>query len=298
MRTNKKNIIITLTLILALIVLSVYFIKFNSLKSINKDDLNVSKYIECVDKVSGNSVQVNWKYVAAIAGALSDNKLYKVKDNDIEMISEMFINKEEQKLNSLSSVLSDLKLSNKKIERVYKYIDDLQNYGTKPSRLHKDGEYMKFINDIKESAIYNYRQYKILPSITIAQAILESNWGKSNLSKNFNNLFGIKADKYWKGEYVTLETKEYNNTIINDKFRKYNDKNESIKDHAKFLAENKRYKENGVFESNTYIYQAKALEKSGYSTASNENGELIYANMLIDLIKQYNLQLIDSEMQI
>lgn len=293
MRMNKKNIIISLTLI----ILSGYFIKFNSLKSINKKDLNVSKYIECVDKVSGNNVQINWKYVAAIAGVLSDNNFNKVKDSDIELISEMFINKENQKLNSLNYLLSELKLSNKKIERVEKYINDLQDHGIKPSRLHKDGEYMKFINNIKESAIYNYRQYKILPSITIAQAILESNWGKSILSKDFNNLFGIKADKNWKGEYVTLETKEYNNTVINDKFRKYKDKNKSIKDHAKFLDENKRYKENGVFESNTYIYQAKALEKSGYSTVSNDKGELIYADMLIDLIRQYNLQLIDSEVQ-
>lgn len=293
MKINKKNIIISLTLI----ILSVYFIKFNSLKSLNKNDLNVLKYIECVDKVSGNKVQINWKYVAAIVGVLSDNKFNKVKDSDIEQISKMFINEHDKKLNNLSDVLSKLKLSNKKIERVYKYIDDLQNHGTKPSRLHKDGEYMKFINNIKESAIYNYKKYKILPSITISQAILESNWGKSILSKGFNNLFGIKADKSWTGEYVTLETKEYSSTVINDKFRKYKDKSESIEDHAKFLVENKRYKENGVFESNTYTYQAKALEKSGYSTVSNENGELIYADMLIELIKQYNLQLIDSEIQ-
>ena len=83
----------------------------------------------------------------------------------------------------------------------------------------------------------------------------------------------------------------------NSKFRRYNDKGESIKDHAEFLSKNKRYRENGVFDSNTYIYQAKALEKAGYSTAIDENGNKVYAERLINLIRQYNLQLIDSEAQ-
>ncbi len=52
-----------------------------------------------------------------------------------------------------------------------------------------------------------------------------------------------------------------------------------------------------MFSSNTYIYQAQALENAGYSTVANKKGELTYADMLINLIKQYNLQLIDSEVQ-
>ena len=131
---------------------------------------------------------------------------------------------------------------------------------------------MKFIDEIKTEAIQNYKDYKILPSITIAQAIIESSWGKSTLAKQYSNLFGIKADAYWKGKSVTLETKEHLDT-------------------------NKRYKNNGVFDAKTYIYQAKALEKAGYSTAKDENGNSIYAARLIELIQQYNLQLIDSEIQ-
>ncbi|MGL5714557.1 MAG: glucosaminidase domain-containing protein [Paraclostridium sp.] len=108
----------------------------------------------------------------------------------------------------------------------------------------------------------------------------------------------MKADLSWDGDSVTLETVEYNNDKINDKFRKYKEKSQSVKDHAQFLADNKRYKNNGVFESKTYIYQAKALEKAGYSTAIDENGNKIYAKKLINIIQQYNLQLIDSEVQV
>lgn len=193
--------------------------------------------------------------------------------------------------------MDELEFSNRQKRLVDNYIDNLKDYGIKPERLKSDTKYMKFIAEIKTEAIQNYKDYKILPSITIAQAIIESSWGKSTLAKQYNNLFGIKADAYWKGKSVTLETKEHLDTIIDDKFRIYDDKNESIKDHAKFLATNKRYKNNGVFDAKTYIYQAKALEKAGYSTAKDENGNSIYAARLIELIQQYNLQLIDSEIQ-
>ena len=51
-----------------------------------------------------------------------------------------------------------------------------------------------FIDSIKDGAIEGWEKFKILPSITIAQAILESNWGKSNLAVKANNIFGIKGD--------------------------------------------------------------------------------------------------------
>ena len=61
--------------------------------------------------------------------------------------------------------------------------------------------------------------------------------------------------------------------------------------------DNPRYKKYGVFESNTYINQANALQNAGYSTAEDESGKKRYASDLIEIIQQYNLQLIDSEIQ-
>lgn len=289
--------------IIPIIIVFIIFItgslKYYSLKEIDKNNIDVFKYIEYADKVSENKVQVNWKYVASIIAVLNNNNFKKVNDSDIKKIAQLFIEEDSSnyKLKKLEAVLDSLNFNSKEKSRVHDYIDDLENYGVKPSSLNPVTDNMNFINDIKKDAIDNYKEYKVLPSITIAQAILESSWGKSRLSKDFNNLFGIKADIYWDGEYVTLETKEHIDTTINDRFRKYNNKNQSINDHARFLSENKRYKNNGVFEAHTYIYQAQALENAGYSTVANKDGELAYADMLINLIRQYNLQLIDSEVQ-
>ncbi|MGL5695173.1 MAG: glycoside hydrolase family 73 protein, partial [Peptostreptococcaceae bacterium] len=255
-----------------------------------------NKYVDITDSVSDNKVQINWKNVVSIIGVINNNKFKKVDDNEIKLVAEEFIN-EDGKLNSIEIVMDSLEFNDKEVNRVYKYLEDLKNYGFKSSRLQPSSKYMQFINSIKEGAITNYEKYKILPSITIAQSILECGWGESELASKYNNLFGIKADKYWSGESIILETMEFSDTIIDDKFRVYSDKNQSIIDHGEFLYENSRYKEHGVFEAKTYKNQANALQNAGYSTLTNKEGQKIYANRLIEIIQQYNLQLVDSEIQ-
>lgn len=246
--------------------------------------------------MSDNKVQVNWKYVCSIVGVKEKNKFKNISENDIKEVANLFIYKSEgnYKLKTLDEVLEEIDFNNTEKTRVKKYVERLKYFGLTPSRLEEGTKYAKFISEIESSAIENYEQYNILPSITIAQAILESGWGESDLSKKYNNLFGIKAEASWQGEYVTLETLEYNGEKINDKFRKYEEKSQSIDDHGKFLVDNKRYENNGVFEAKTYINQANALQEAGYSTVMDEDGNLIYAELLISLIQQYNLQLIDS----
>ena len=151
-----------------------------------------------------------------------------------------------------------------------------------------------FISKIKKGAIANYEKYGILPSVTIAQAVLESNWGRSGLTKDHNNLFGIKGHN-WDGATANMKTKENYNDHINSDFRVYASLEDSIKDHGQFLAENKRYEKNGLFDGQTYQEQTKALEDAGYSTATNENGDKIYSSMLMDIIQTYQLQVIDSQ---
>ena len=156
---------------------------------------------------------------------------------------------------------------------------------------------IKFIKKVSELSYENYEKYKILPSITVGQAILESRWGESDLSKNSNNIFGVKADARWNGKVVEVNTSENYDDKIVAKFRKYDSIKDSINDHGKFLTENKRYEESGLFKATHYTTQAQALEDAGYATKKNEDGELIYADILIDLIKKYNLQLLDREVQ-
>ena len=292
----KTFIISAITLFISLYLI----IGYHSLKHIDKNRIDVSKYITLVDEVSENKVQVNWKYVVSIISVENKNKIKNISDDKIKNTANLFIEKSDNgyKLNSLDNVLNKLNFTDKEKERVNDYIDQLKYFGLTPYRLKEDSKYTKFIEEIKDEAIKNYKEYKILPSITIAQAILESSWGESDLAQIYNNLFGIKADSSWKGEYVTLDTFEFYDTKIEDKFRVYSNKNQSIKDHAKFLVDNQRYKKYGVFEAKTYIEQAYALQNAGYSTAEDNSGQKRYAKDLIELIRQYNLQLIDSEIKI
>ncbi|MGH4139697.1 glycoside hydrolase family 73 protein [Clostridium sp.] len=142
-----------------------------------------------------------------------------------------------------------------------------------------------------------YNKYKILPSITISQCILESAWGKSDLSIKANNLFGIKSDSSWNGKSINMTTSEYHDEVVKANFRLYENKVDSLDDYGKFLSDNDRYKKNGVFDASQYIQQAQALENAGYSTIQDINENNVYADLLISIIKENDLQLIDNKAQ-
>ena len=140
-----------------------------------------------------------------------------------------------------------------------------------------------FINLVKDEAINGYKKYKILPSLTIAQAILESSWGQSTLSQEANNLFGIKAYDDWNGSYYNIATKEYCSQgyiYINANFKAYNSINESIEDHNLLLS-TERYEP--VRSANNYIEACHAVYNCGYATSPS------YPNTLIEIIEDFNL---------
>lgn len=144
-----------------------------------------------------------------------------------------------------------------------------------------------FINAIKNGAIEGYKKYKILPSLTMAQAILESGWGNHHIQ---NNLFGIKAGSSWKGKVAVRSTKEFSNNkwiTINAKFRAYNNFDESIEDHAKLLGQNKRYRK--VTLARDYRTACLEVWKAGYAT------DPVYPSKLIKIIEQNNLNQYDKK---
>lgn len=155
-------------------------------------------------------------------------------------------------------------------------------------------EQKKFIMSISRGAIEGLRKYQILPSVTMAQAILESGWGKSGLTAKSNNLFGIKAETwngetFWDGDYISYPTKEYVNGQYVDtyaNFRKYDSFGDSISDHAEFLAGLARY--SNIIGDTDYKSVCEKLQKDGYATAPN------YAESLIDIIEQYKLYEYDN----
>ncbi|SHH52189.1 Flagellum-specific peptidoglycan hydrolase FlgJ [Clostridium collagenovorans DSM 3089] len=291
--------IIALFSAIIIIGVGVYFTSYyyNKYEEVNLQGLDYRNYLNLCDKVSDDKVQLNWIYVAAINVAENDNSFLGISNEKIQETAEKFIDKSSDKWKVLSfnEVVENLNLSNKIKKRVFRYLSGIENHASLENNSILNDEQKSFIKKIEQGACENYEKYGILPSITMAQAILESDWGKSNLATKANNLFGIKAEKNYTGETVTFETTEFYNEAIQDKFRKYDNVNLSIEDHAKFLRENERYTYHGVFDANTYISQAKALENAGYSTAQDASGQKIYAKTLIDVIRSYNLQLVDSE---
>ncbi|WP_161801827.1 glycoside hydrolase family 73 protein, partial [Streptococcus equi] len=147
---------------------------------------------------------------------------------------------------------------------------------------------MTFLDDIKQGCLDGWTKYKILPSLTAAQAILESGWGKY---APHNALFGIKADSSWTGKSFNTKTQEEYQpgvvTDIVDRFRAYDSWDESILDHGQFLVDNPRYK--SVVGETDYKKACHAIKAAGYATASD------YAELLIQLIEENNLQKWDKE---
>ena len=152
-----------------------------------------------------------------------------------------------------------------------------------------------FIKMVEPMAIDVYEEYGIYPSVVISRAAIESNWGKSGLSKEGFNLFGIKADESWDGKTISMTTKEGYDDTEEAAFRKYRSFKESIYDYGKFLKENKRYEKAGLFKAKNAKEQAQILENAGYATKENSKGELVYADVLVNVIDNYELEKIDRE---
>ncbi|MBC1567446.1 GW domain-containing glycosaminoglycan-binding protein [Listeria sp. FSL L7-1425] len=144
-----------------------------------------------------------------------------------------------------------------------------------------------FIDKIAPAAQASQEQYHLLSSITLAQAILESGWGKSGLATKGYNLFGIKG-KY-NGQSVIMTTSEYVNgewIRIDAEFRKYPSWNESVTDHTLLLVNGTSWNKNlykKVVDATDYKVAAMELQKAGYATSPT------YGASLIQVIENYDL---------
>ncbi len=136
----------------------------------------------------------------------------------------------------------------------------------------------KYVETYNEIAVREMLIYRIPASITLAQGILESNAGTSPLAMDANNHFGIKCHKEWSGKTFIQddETK-------NECFRKYENPDESFRDHSFFLTQRERYK--GLFdlEINDYKGWARGLKSAGYATNPQ------YPEKLVKTIETYCL---------
>ncbi len=143
---------------------------------------------------------------------------------------------------------------------------------------NKSQDVLNYIEQYKDIAMREMQEYKIPASITLAQGLLESGNGKSELAKKSNNHFGIKCHKDWTGGRTYHDDDEKGEC-----FRVYDDPEQSYKDHSRFLAERQRYAFLFELEITDYKGWAKGLKQAGYATLP------VYANVLIRLIEDYNL---------
>lgn len=142
---------------------------------------------------------------------------------------------------------------------------------------------LEYIKKWNEVAVAEMTEYGIPASITLAQGILESGNGQSELAKESKNHFGIKCHEGWEGDRVYHDDDEKGEC-----FRKYDDAEDSFRDHSLFLKNRGRYA--FLFEEDPTDYRAwaKGLKKAGYATNPK------YADLLIDLIERYDLHLYDQ----
>jgi len=141
----------------------------------------------------------------------------------------------------------------------------------------------QYIDKYKNVAIAHMNEYGIPASIKLAQAILESGWGTSDLALKANNHFGIKCQNDWKGAKYYKD-----DDARNECFRKYKRVSDSFKDHSVFLSSRSRYEHLFKLEVNDYKGWAKGLQNAGY--ASNPK----YAELLIQIIERFELYKYDT----
>lgn len=143
---------------------------------------------------------------------------------------------------------------------------------------------IEYINTFKDVAMKEMREFKIPASITLAQGIIESTSGNSDLTKRSNNHFGIKCHKGWEGDHTLHDDDEKGEC-----FRVYKDPLNSYRDHSLFLTTRSRYANLFTLKDGDYVGWAQGLSEAGYATDRR------YPAKLIGLIEKFELHKYDAE---
>ena len=137
----------------------------------------------------------------------------------------------------------------------------------------------QYIETYKDAAIAQMKRLGVPASIILAQGILETESGNSDLVKRSNNHFGIKCKSSWTGQSV-----RHTDDAPNECFRKYTSAMESYQDHSDYLYNSPRYESLFKLSPTDYKSWAYGLKKAGYATNPQ------YPQILINNIEKYNLQ--------
>lgn len=140
-----------------------------------------------------------------------------------------------------------------------------------------------YIEKWKNTAVQNQVRFGIPASITLAQGIIESAYGNSELARNANNHFGIKCHNDWEGKRYYQDDDQ-----ADECFRNYANAADSYRDHSLFLTNGARYAFLFTLPQTDYKAWAKGLKKAGYATNPR------YAELLIEAIETNDLAQLDE----
>lgn len=149
-----------------------------------------------------------------------------------------------------------------------------------------DSPQEKYIEKWAPTAVREMYRSGVPASITLAQGLLESGFGNSELAVKGNNHFGIKCHSDWKGKSMKVDDDRKGEC-----FRVYDDAEESFRDHSDFLRYQDRYKFLFDFDTKDYESWAYGLRKAGYAT------DPAYPAKLIKNIEEFDLSRFDSMTQ-
>lgn len=152
-------------------------------------------------------------------------------------------------------------------------------------------EFIKLIGEKIQSENAK-RGNPIFSSVAIAQAILETGWGKSSLMMKANAIYGIKATTNWNGKVYNSRTNEvYDGKVYNIVacFRSYNSIEESIRDYFDLICKSERYRK--ALTTNSPLECIEAIKNGGYATDPQ------YVNKIMAIINTWNLTKYDKEIQ-
>lgn len=175
----------------------------------------------------------------------------------------------------------------------YEHVQNVQEESARSASSAAMAKKQAFVHRLAPYAQTLHANYGVLPSITLAQAILESDWGKSTLASEYHNLFGVKADANQAGRSLT--TSEYVNgqwKTVTARFRVYSDDYASMREHAVLLYQGTSWNRGqyaAVIKATDYKTAAKALQTAGYATDPD------YASKLIAIVQKYGLADYDTK---
>ena len=157
----------------------------------------------------------------------------------------------------------------------------------------QESDHLRYVDEFKEVAIREMERAGIPASIKLAQAILESNAGKSDLARRANNHFGIKCGSDWDGKTYYKKDDDYNEKgeLVESCFRSYRNPEASFVAHSEFLRDPaKQFRYGFLFRLDPTDYKgwAEGLRRAGYATSAN------YPRKLIDIIERYQLNRYDE----